>query len=88
MSPRTRLKLNVAKQGYCRCVSRKIGYRSYDEALTAAEEMMAVGKVHPGCHITPYVCDECAEWHVRNRTIVCVMRGKRGSGQKRFERLS
>ena len=53
-----------------RCESQKIGFGSYDSALDAAERMMDAGRVDPGCHITPYLCDRCSEWHVANRVIV------------------
>lgn len=53
-----------------RCSTQKIGYRTRDDALTAAERMMEAGKVRPGCHMTPYVCEECGEFHVANRIIV------------------
>lgn len=53
-----------------RCVSYKIGYPTYDAALDGAERQMERGHVMPGCHITPYQCDECGEWHIYNRIIV------------------
>jgi hypothetical protein len=31
---------------------------------------MMAGRVDPGCHITPYLCDDCRRWHTRNRRIV------------------
>jgi hypothetical protein len=52
-----------------RCDSQKTGFRSRPEALDAAESMMARGLVHPGCHITPYLCRRCGEWHVANKRI-------------------
>jgi hypothetical protein len=52
-----------------RCESQKWGFASYDEALTGAERLMEAGKVKPGCHMTPYECDRCGEWHVYNRPI-------------------
>lgn len=57
-----------------RCESQKVGYRTHGEALTAAEWMMAHDFVKPGCHITPYVCQRCGQWHVGNRVIVPVSR--------------
>jgi hypothetical protein len=42
--------------------------------LDAAEAMMLAGKVKRGCHITPYTCDACGEWHVGNKVIVPVSR--------------
>ncbi len=61
------------------CESQKMGYDSYDEALTAAERMMELGHVNPGCHITPYECDRCSSWHVGNRVIVPIGRPHRGN---------
>lgn len=68
----TRLTLNTANGNYRKCVSQKVGYATKDEALDAAERMMELGKVRPGCHITPYLCSDCAEWHVSNRVIVWI----------------
>lgn len=53
-----------------RCVTHKVGFRTYLQALDAAERLMEQGRVHPGCHITPYRCADCGEWHVYNRIIV------------------
>ncbi len=64
----TRLTLDKRKARTCRL--QKVGLPSYDAALQVAEVMMEQGKVNPGCHITPYLCDECEEWHVYNRVIV------------------
>lgn len=66
----TRQRIKVAGSGFRRCESQKVGYATRDEALTVAERMMDMGKVNPGCHITPYLCGECGEWHVANRVIV------------------
>lgn len=67
-SSATRQRLDVTR---CRkCLSFKIGYRTRDEALDVAERMMEQGFVKPGCHITPYHCSLCDEWHVANRQIV------------------
>lgn len=68
----TRLHLNPQKVALRRCSSMKRGYQTYDQALDAAELMMLKGDVNPGCHITPYECDECQEFHVGNRRIVKV----------------
>lgn len=38
---------------------------------------MQHGRVNPGCHITPYQCDECREWHLANRVIVPLPKSKR-----------
>lgn len=53
-----------------RCTSQKVSARSYGEALSMAERMMNRGAVNPGCHITPYLCEECGEFHVWNKPIV------------------
>lgn len=65
---KTRRRLDLAR--VTRCPSMKIGWATYALALDTAELMMLEGKVNPGCHITPYQCDECDEWHVANRVIV------------------
>lgn len=67
-------RLHVDPVHACRCPSQKVGYPTKDEALTQAEVQMERGAVNPGCHITPYPCDECGEWHVANRVIVPVGR--------------
>lgn len=54
------------------CQSQKVGYRTRQEALDQAEQMMAADHVQPGCHITPYACQDCGAWHVANRRIVPV----------------
>jgi hypothetical protein len=53
-----------------RCDSQKVGWCTRAEALDAAEIMMVNGHVNPGCHITPYLCQRCGEWHVANKRIV------------------
>lgn len=63
-------RVNLRSKHLRRCVSFKIGYATKDDALTAAERMMDEGKVRPGCHITPYFCPLCHEWHVANRQII------------------
>ena len=55
-----------------RCESQKVGWLSRSAALDAADLMMAHGHVEPGCHITPYRCELCDQWHVFNRRIVDV----------------
>ena len=70
----TRQRVRLDRQGFRRCSSEKVGYPSYDAAYNVAEPMMLQGKVHPGCHLTPYECDECEEWHVGNRVIVSIGR--------------
>jgi len=66
----TRQRVRLIAGGFRKCESEKIGYATKEEALRAAERMMDAGKVKPGCHITPYPCDRCSEWHVSNRRIV------------------
>jgi hypothetical protein len=73
-SSHTRLRLRRVQR---RCESQKVSYATYEEALDAAEHMMGKGLVDPGCHITPYQCDRCSQWHVANRVIVPVGRRKR-----------
>ena len=53
-----------------KCSSLKTGFPTKREALDHAEDLMELGRVKPGCHLTPYLCDECHDWHVYNRTIV------------------
>jgi hypothetical protein len=53
-----------------KCVTFKVGYATEHEAFEGAERTMLAGKVAPGCHIMPYLCADCGEWHVRNQRIV------------------
>lgn len=69
-SEATRLRLDVTKQYLQRCSTNKRGFPSKAIALDVAEQMMEDGFVNPGCHITPYPCVVCHEWHVTNRIIV------------------
>lgn len=71
----TRLHVSTRGSGFRKCISQKVGYLDYAGALDAAELMMELGKVNPGCHITPYPCEDCGEWHVANKVIVQVYRG-------------
>jgi hypothetical protein len=48
----------------------KIGYADRAAALDACEATMRAGRVEPGCHVMPYRCDDCGEWHTRNQRIV------------------
>lgn len=65
----TRLKIDV--EDFARtCATHKVAFPSYAAALDGAERAMENGHVTPGCHITPYECQECGRWHVRNRVIV------------------
>lgn len=75
----TRQSIDCEHGRFARCTSVKIGYTTRELALDAAEEMMQADMVKRGCHITPYLCDDCHEWHVYNRLIV-------GHGWKRRAR--
>ena len=68
----TRRHVRVTDPGFRRCESQKVGYRTRSEALDGAEQSMLRDKVRPGCHLTPYRCDRCGEWHIANRVIVKV----------------
>lgn len=68
----TRKHLDVEHEYLQRCTTQKRGMPTKAAALDVAEQMMADGMVNPGCHITPYRCDVCHEWHVWNRQIVFV----------------
>ena len=57
-----------------KCETQKVGYRTRAAALTAAERMMDAGRVQPGCHITPYLCRSCGEYHNANKVIVPLTR--------------
>ena len=70
----TRLHLDVERKHFRRCSTQKQGWETKEEALDVAERMMEEGKVRPGCHITPYECAKCGEWHVSNRIIVQMTR--------------
>jgi hypothetical protein len=66
----TRQRLRVDR-GVRKCSTFKIGFATRDEALDAAERQMEAGRVSPGCHLMPYLCDRgCGEWHIRNQRIV------------------
>ena len=65
----TRLRLPVSRLAVT-CESLKVSYITYDAAWDAAERAMDKGLVEPGCHLTPYRCEQCGTWHVRNRRIV------------------
>ena len=71
-SRHTRKRVRVRDSGFRRCESMKVGYPSREEAWTVAEQQMECGQVKPGCHLTPYQCGLCDEWHVGNRVIVQV----------------
>lgn len=66
----TRQKVSLRQLGARRCVSQKVGYATREEAQRVAELMMVQDKIAPGCHFTPYRCDQCPEWHIYTRRIV------------------
>ena len=66
----TRRRTLGARDYFRKCESQKVGYATYAQALDGAERLMEKGHVRPGCHITPYECKLCREWHVGNRQIV------------------
>lgn len=72
----TRGRINVERLSR-KCVSLKVGYATRAAALDASEVQMLEGRVEPGCHLMPYECDQCREWHLRNQQIVPVP-GRRG----------
>jgi hypothetical protein len=53
-----------------RCSTFKVGYATRAEALDACEAGMLAGRVSPGCHLMPYACDLCSQWHMRNVQVV------------------
>lgn len=66
----TRHQFDHRRYSFSKCDSRKISYRDKEAALDAAERLMDEGRVQPGCHLTPYLCEECQSWHIANRKIV------------------
>lgn len=69
----TRLRYRPGTDAFRRirlCPTQKVGYETRPDALDASEQAMALDKVDPGCHLTPYACDECGRWHLANRVIV------------------
>lgn len=71
-SSATRKHLRTDRERLTHCASLKQAFRSHAEAFDAAEVFMSDGCVEPGCHITPYHCTVCGDWHVYNRRIVRV----------------
>ncbi len=67
----TRLKVRPDRLDV-KCVTLKIGHATRALALDAAEAGMLAGAVQTGCHLMPYACDRCGQWHVRNERIVFV----------------
>ena len=67
-SRHTRMRLNPAR--IVKCTTFKRGYATHEEAHAAAELTMQNEQVSPGCHIMPYLCDRCGEYHNANRRIV------------------
>lgn len=70
----TRLAVNINSAKHRMCESQKYCFGTKDDALDGAERLMELDKVKPGCHITPYLCDDCGNWHVFNRVIVPMSR--------------
>lgn len=68
----TRLSLDVEHRFRICTGTGKLCAPTKAHALDVAEAMMERGDVKPGCHITPYPCEVCGEWHVCNRVIVVV----------------
>lgn len=68
----TRQHFTAAARDKWRCASQKVCYPDKVTALDAAEAMMEDGRVKPGCHITPYECPDCGQWHVTNRVIIAL----------------
>lgn len=79
----TRFRVPIAKARFSQCSSRKINYQTKREALDAAEVVMEAGRVSPGCHIMPYICDECGDWHLTQRVIVRHPHGPRWTRRAR-----
>ena len=67
----TRKHLSIPRM-HGKCVTFKMGYASREDALDGCERSMDQGLVSPGCHLMPYACDQCGEWHIRNVRIVQV----------------
>lgn len=61
---------HVNPRAIVKCLSQKVGFSAYSTALDAAERMMSLGHVKRGCHIVPYLCEDCGEWHVGNHRLV------------------
>lgn len=76
------MRVDLNAEGFRRCESQKVGHATREEALTAAERMMDEGRVLPGCHITPYLCDRCDEWHNANRVIVPITKRQKEKAQR------
>ena len=53
-----------------RCETQKVCHDTYAQALDACEDQMLAGRVAPGCHLVPYLCNTCNRWHVGNKVIV------------------
>ena len=68
----TRLKIPDDAREQHKCLSQKRCYPTYADALDAAERLMEMDRVDPGCHQTPYKCNDCHTWHVACRRIVSV----------------
>ena len=53
-----------------RCDTQKVCHPTREAALDTCEAQMQAGRVMPGCHLVPYQCGRCGDWHVGNKTIV------------------
>ena len=67
------------------CETQKVCFDTREEALDAAEDQMREGRVSPGCHLTPYLCNECNRHHIWNSPIVPVP-GTRWRGPRESKR--
>lgn len=67
-SSATRKRLRVDRD-LSKCESRKLGLKSKRDAIDHAESLMEKGFVNAGCHLTPYKCEICGDWHIFNRKI-------------------
>lgn len=66
---RVRVRINPKKVSRM-CETFKVCHLTRQAALDASERQMEAGKVDRGCHLMPYLCDQCGRWHLRNHRIV------------------
>lgn len=66
---RVRVRINP-EQVVRRCETFKVCHKTRQAALDASEHQMEAGRVDRGCHLMPYLCDQCGLWHLRNHRIV------------------
>lgn len=67
-------RLTLDPDDACKCESRKMGFDTAEAAHSIVEKMMEQGHVERGCHLTPYECRDCGEWHIYNRVVVQLSR--------------